>query len=58
MAPIKIFVRFDQILGMANKKSAIRVKKSRKRPGLPNLVPVVSNPDMIICLDAISLHGK
>jgi hypothetical protein len=58
MAPIKILVRFAQMAGIKNKTIAIMVKKFKKRPGLPNLVPFVSNPDMVICSETTILHGK
>jgi hypothetical protein len=58
MAPIKILVRLAQIAGIKNKTIAIMVKKFKKSPGFPNLVPSVSNPEMVICSETTILHGK
>ena len=58
MAPIKILVRLAQIAGIKNKMIATMVKKFKKSPGLPNLVPSVLNPEMEICSETTILHGK
>ncbi len=58
IAPIKILVRFAQMAGIKNKTIAIMVKKFKNIPGLPNLVPSVANPEMVICSETTILHGK
>jgi hypothetical protein len=58
MAPIKILVRLAQMAGIRNKTIAMMVKKFKKSPGLPNLVPSVLNPEMVICSETTILHGK
>jgi len=58
MAPIKILVRLAHIKGVTKKIKAIAVKKFKKSPGLPKLVPFVSNPEMVICSETTMLQGK
>jgi hypothetical protein len=58
MAPIKILVRLAQMAGIKNKIIEIIVKKFKNSPGLPKRVPLVSNPEMVICSETTILHGK
>lgn len=58
MAPIKILVRLAQMAGIKNKMMDIMIKKFKNSPGFPNLVPLVSKPEMVICSETTMLHGK
>jgi hypothetical protein len=44
--------------GIKNKRIEMIVKKFKNSPGLPNLVPLVSKPEMVICSETTILQGK